>query len=124
MVWSVILVHGPGWLYVVEKTMRQEGQYLEVIKIRLLPQVHDWFPNGEFIFMHDGAPYHQANSIKEFLWEEEISVLPWPGNSPDDMNPIENLLAIVKRRLQKTKQQLKQELIRLAPRRRNQNRIS
>lgn len=102
-------VHGPGRLYIVENTMRQD-QYLNVIKNRLIPQVRDWYPSGEFIFMHDGAPCHQAKIIKDFLGKEEISVLPWPGNSPD-MNPIENLWAIVKRRLQKTKITTKQQLI-------------
>lgn len=109
MVWSVMSVHGPGRLYIVEKTMRQD-QYKKVLERRLLTQVRDWYPDGEFIFMHDGAPCHQAKSIKDYLMGQEISVLPWPGNSPD-MNPIENLWAIVKRKLRKTKITTKHQLI-------------
>lgn len=51
--------------------------------------------------MQDGAPCHRAMSVKKFLASKKIQILPWPGNSPD-MNPIENLWAIIKRRL-KTK---------------------
>lgn len=109
MVWSSMSVYGPGRLYIVEKTMRQD-QYLNVLQRRMVPQAKDWFPDDEFVFMHDGAPCHQAKTIKSFLNTKEISVLPWPGNSPD-MNPIENLWAIVKNRMKKEKITTKTRLI-------------
>jgi transposase len=34
----------------------------------------------------------------EFLREEEVRVLPWPVKSPD-LNPMENMWSIVKRRI-------------------------
>lgn len=100
MIWSVISGKGTGRLYVVKGTMKQD-QYKEVLNSRLLPQLRDWFPNGEpFVFMQDGAPCHTAKSIKTFLDEKSVPLLAWPGNSPD-MNPIENVWELIKREVAK-----------------------
>lgn len=109
MVWAVMSIKGPGRFCIVEGTMRQE-QYINVLKDRLLPQINEWHPDKDCIFMHDGAPCHKAKSVTKFLAEHQVRTLPWPGNSPD-MNPIENLWAIVKRRVRKTKITTKHELI-------------
>ena len=42
------------------------------------------------IFMHDVAPCHQSKIVKQFLTENHIKILNWPGNSPD-LSLIENL---------------------------------
>ncbi|GFS95995.1 transposable element Tcb2 transposase [Trichonephila clavipes] len=80
--------------------MRQD-QYKDVLQNRLIPQMEEWFPNGEpYIFMQDGALCHTARSIKAFLAEQNICLLDWPGNSPD-MNPIENISELMKREVAK-----------------------
>lgn len=100
MVWSVMSSKGVGSLKVVKGMMKQD-QYKEILQNSLLPQVQRWFPNGQsFIFMHDSAPCHKARSVTSFLAEQNIRVLPWPGNSPD-MNPIENLWEFTKREMAK-----------------------
>lgn len=110
MVWSVISGKGTGHLHIVEGTMRQD-QYKTILQKRLLPQVAEWFPNGEdFVFMHDSAPCHKAKSISTFLAAKKVKVLPWPGNSPD-LNPIENLWAILKRKMAENLITTKRELI-------------
>ena len=34
------------------------AKYIEVLQDRLLPQLNEWFPEGDAIFMQDGAPCH------------------------------------------------------------------
>ena len=115
MVWSVISVFGTGRLYIVEGTMRQD-QYITVLRNKLIPQLraraHEQGSQGigGFIFMHDGAPCHRGRRVTEFLEDQGIETLPWPGNSPD-MNPIENLWAILKKDMKKEKITTKTDLI-------------
>ena len=49
-------------------------------------------------FMHDGAGPHRGLIVKEILREMEIRVMEWPPYSPD-LNPIENLWALMKAEL-------------------------
>ncbi len=54
--------------------------------------------NADFIFQQDLAPAHTAKSSKSWLNDHGVGVLDWPANSPD-LNPIENLWGIVKRKM-------------------------
>lgn len=50
------------------------------------------------IFMHDNAPIHTAHIIRDWIIENGINVMIWPPYSPD-LNPIENLWALLKKEL-------------------------
>lgn len=97
MVWSMISMKGTGRLYIVEKTMRQD-QYIKVLDTRMLPQAREWYPDGEYVYMHDSAPCHKAKKVTQYLEHHQVNVLDWPGNSPD-INPIENLWELLKREI-------------------------
>ena len=109
MVWSVISSKGCGRLHVVSGMMNQV-EYRKVIDKRLVPQIREWFPDEDCIFMQDGAPCHRSRKIMEHFDNLGIQVLDWPGNSPD-MNPIEGLWNDLKNDMSQTVSKNKNELI-------------
>ena len=95
MVWSCFSAQGTGQLVVVKGTMNG-AKYRELMEKHLLPQRAVWFPGGGDTFQQDNAPCHRAAT--GFLREQGVAVMNWPAYSPD-LSPIENLWAIVKRKL-------------------------
>jgi transposase len=79
--------------------MVYSSKYIEIPKSRVLPFLQT-FAAGKGIFQHDIAPCQNTKAAKKFIQENKISMLDWPGNSPD-MNPMENLWSVVKKRLSK-----------------------
>ena len=110
MFWGCMSWQGMGRLQLVEGMMKKE-QYLEVLQHRVLPQADDWFEGCDWVFQQDLAPCHTAGVVKDFFRDNDVTVLEWPGNSPD-LNPIENLWAILKNRFGKRGIRTKPEAIR------------
>ena len=72
--------------------------YIELLQDTVLPELAA--AGRPMVFMQDNAPCHKAKVVMDFLAENNIETLRWPPQSPD-MNPIENLWAIIKAKRQK-----------------------
>lgn len=68
---------------------------IEELYRRILPTL---MVNQDGIFQHDNAPTHTAHVVRDALAEMEIQVMEWPPYSPD-LNPIENLWALLKAKI-------------------------
>ena len=110
MMWSCFSYFGPGRSQVIEKTLNS-AEYIEnIITHRVLPQINEWFPNGQAIFQQDNAPAHVSKASLNKFQQCGIHLLEWPAQSCD-LNPIENLWALVKHKIAKNTTESRQEAI-------------
>ncbi len=83
--------------------------YQEVLEHFVLPAADQLYGDADFIFQQDLAPAHSAKATSTWFKDHGIPVLNWPANSPD-LNPIENLWGIVKRKMQNARPNNAEEL--------------
>ncbi len=70
----------------------------------MLPFADKLYGDADFIFQQDLAPVHTAKGTKSWFNDHGVTVIYWPANSPD-LNPIDNLWRIVKRKMRHQTQQ-------------------
>ncbi len=101
MIWAAMSSAGVGPLCFLKSTVNT-AIYQEILKHFMLPSADKLYGDADFIFQQDLAPAHTAKGTKSWFNDHGVTVLDWPANSPD-LNPIENLWSIVKRKMRDTR---------------------
>ena len=83
MVWGCITSEGVGRLIRIDGIMN--GQvYTEILSQGLLGTLSDFsLGPGDIIFQQDNDPKHKSKLAKAWFDNQNLTVLPWPANSPD-----------------------------------------
>ncbi len=100
-IWAAMSSAGVGPLCFLKSTVNA-AIYQEILQHFMLPSADKLYGDTDFIFQQDLAPAHTAKSTKSWFNDNGVTVLDWPANSPD-LNPIENLWGIVKRKMRDTR---------------------
>ncbi len=101
MIWAAMSSAGVGPLCFLKSTVNA-AIYQEILEHFMLPSADNHYGDADFIFQQDLAPAHTAKGTKSWFNDHGVTVLDWPANSPD-LNPIENLWGIVKRKMRDTR---------------------
>ncbi len=101
MIWAAMSSAGVGPLCFLKSTVNT-AIYQEILEHFMLPSADKLYGDADFIFQQDLAPAHTAKGTKSWFNDHGVTVLDWPANSPD-LNTIENLSGIVKRKMRDTR---------------------
>ncbi len=96
MIWAAMSSAGVGPLCFLKSTVNA------AIYQELLLSADKLYGDADFIFQQDLAHAHTAKGTKSWFSDHGVTVLDWPANPPD-LNPIENLWGIVKRKMRDTR---------------------
>lgn len=101
MIWGAVWLGGRSDLVFMTRDPLAETKgfntwsYIQALKEGLLPKY-----DGTRHFQQDNAPIHKSEKAMEWILRQGISLVDWPPHSPD-LNPIENIWALLRYTLYK-----------------------
>ena len=90
MVWGMVWWSKRSSLYIINRDFEAKkheystNSYIKVLDAQVARHYTD-----DLWFVHDNAPIHTANKVKDWFKEQRVDVTDWPPYSPD-LNPIEH----------------------------------
>ncbi len=101
MIWAAMSSAGVGPLCFLKSTVNA-AIYQEMLEHFMLPSADKLYGDADLIFQQDLAPAHTAKGTKSWFNDHGVYCAWLAANSPD-LNPIENLWGIVKRKMRDTR---------------------
>ncbi|GFR69507.1 transposase [Elysia marginata] len=65
--------------------------YISLLRKKLLPSRHKFYPQGDFILQQDDATLHTSRGTQQFLIDQGVDIIAkdhWPPQFPD-FNPMD-----------------------------------